>query len=70
MGSITSELATNNADSISFCQLNLVMCKSLPGGTGFEGMDKLWRASETFHYECLGESTVECVASVEVEAPG
>ena len=32
-------------------QLYLVMCKSHPAGTGFEGMKGSWRAAEARHYE-------------------
>ena len=32
-------------------QPDLVMCKSHPGGTGFEGMKESWRATEAPYYE-------------------
>jgi hypothetical protein len=32
-----------------FCQPNLIMCKSIPIGTGFEGMKGSWTAAEPWH---------------------
>jgi hypothetical protein len=46
-------------------QLDLVMCKNHPGGTGFEGMKGSWRTAEAWHCERLGEGA----ASVSVDSP-
>ena len=40
-------------------QLDLVMCKSHPGGTGFEGMKRSWRETEAWRCERSGEDTGE-----------
>jgi hypothetical protein len=48
-------------------QLHLVMCKSHPGGTGFEGMKGPWTAAEAWHFERPGEVISEGAASVAVD---
>jgi hypothetical protein len=40
------------------------MCKSHPGGTGFEGMKSLWSAAEAPHYERPWKAIGEGVTSV------
>lgn len=51
-------------------QLDLVMCKSHPGGTGFEGMKELSRAAEAWHCERPWKAIGEGAASVAIEGPG
>jgi len=51
-------------------QLDLVMCKSHPGGSGFEGMKASWRAAEAGHCERPWKATGEGAASVTVDGPG
>jgi hypothetical protein len=46
------------------------MCKSNPGGTGFEGMKGSWRAAEAQHCETSGKAIGEGVASVAVDGSG
>lgn len=46
------------------------MCKSLPGGTGFEDMGWSWRTAKAWHDERTGEATGECAPSVAAEGPG
>jgi len=50
-------------------QLYLVMCKSHPGGTGFEGMKGSWRAAEAWYCERPGKAIGEGTASVAVDGP-
>ena len=51
-------------------KMNFVMCKNHPGGTGFEGMKKSWRAAEAWHYERPCKAIGEGTASVAVDSPG
>jgi hypothetical protein len=51
-------------------QLDLVMCKGHPGGTGFEGMMGLWRAVEAWYCEWPWKAIGEGAALVAVEGPG
>ena len=51
-------------------RLDLVTCKSHPGGTGFEGMKGSWKAAEAQHCERLWKFTGESTASVSVDGPG
>jgi hypothetical protein len=46
------------------------MCKSHPGGTGFEGMKGLCRAAEARHCERPRKAIGEGVASVAIDGPG
>ena len=46
------------------------MCKSHPGGTGFEGMKGSWRAAEARHCERPWKAIGEGAASVAISAPG
>ena len=48
--------------------LNLEMCKSHPGGTGFEGMKGSRRAAENWHCERPGKAIGEGAASFTVMA--
>jgi len=48
----------------------LVVCKSLPGGTGFEGMKGSWRAAEAGHWERPWKAIGEGTASVAIDGPG
>ena len=49
--------------------LDLVMCKSHPGGNGFEGRKGSWRAAEAWHCERSGKATGEGAASIAAEGP-
>jgi hypothetical protein len=49
---------------------NLVMCKSHPGGTGFEGMKGSSRAAEPLHCERPWKAIGEGAASVAIDGPG
>jgi hypothetical protein len=51
-------------------QLNLVMCKSHPGGTGFEGMKVSRRTAEAWHCERSWKAIGEGIASAVVDDPG
>lgn len=51
-------------------QPNLIIFKSLPGGTVFEGIKWSWRAAEAWQHEKPGEATGENIASVAVEVQG
>ena len=51
-------------------QLNLVMCKNHPGGTGFEGMKGSWRAAQVWPCERPGKAIGEGIASFAVDGPG
>jgi hypothetical protein len=51
-------------------QLDLVMCKSHSGGTGFKSMKGSWIAAEAWHCERPGKATGEGVISVAVDSPG
>jgi hypothetical protein len=50
--------------------LDLEMCKSHPGGTGFEGIKVSWRAAEAQHCEKPWKSIGENAASVAIDGPG
>ena len=50
-------------------QLDLVMCKSHLGGTGFEGMKGSWRAAEAWNCERPGKAIGEGAASAVVDGP-
>jgi hypothetical protein len=50
--------------------LDLVMCKSLPGGTGFEGIKGSSRAAEAWHPERPWKAIGEGAASVAIDGPG
>jgi hypothetical protein len=50
--------------------MNLIMCKSYPGGTGFEGMKGSCRAAEAPHCERPWKAIGEAAASVVIEGPG
>ena len=43
------------------------MCKSHPGGTGFDGMAESWRTAEAWLRERLGEAIGEGASSLVVE---
>jgi hypothetical protein len=45
------------------------MCKSHPGGTGFEGMKGSCRAAEAWHCDRPWKATGESAASVAVDGP-
>ena len=51
-------------------QLDLVMCKSHPGDTCFEGMKMSWRTAEVWHCERSWKAIGEGVASVVIDGPG
>ena len=51
-------------------QWDLVMFKSNPGGTGFEGMKESCRAAEAQHCERPWKAIGEGAASVAIEGPG
>ena len=51
-------------------QLDLIMCKNCPGGTGFEGMKESHRAAEAWHCERPWKAIGEDTASVAVDGPG
>ena len=51
-------------------QLDLVMCKGNPDGTGFEGMKCSWRAAEAWHCERPWKAIGEGAASVAIDGPG
>jgi hypothetical protein len=51
-------------------QLNLVMCKNHPDGTGFEGIKGSWRAAEAWHCERPQRTIGEGAASITVDSPG
>jgi hypothetical protein len=51
-------------------QLYLVMCKSYPGRTGFEGMKGTWRTAEAWYCERPWKAIGEGAAPVAVESPG
>jgi hypothetical protein len=46
------------------------MCKSHPGGTGFEGMKGSRTAAEAWHCERLWKAIGEGAASVAIDGPG
>ena len=50
--------------------LDLVMCKSYPGGTGFEGMKGSHRAAEAWHCERPWKAIGEGAASVASDGLG
>jgi hypothetical protein len=51
-------------------QQDLVMCKSHPGGTGFEGMKGSCRAAEAQHCERPRKAIGEGAVSVAIDGPG
>ena len=51
-------------------QWDLVMFKSHPGGTGFEGMKGSCRAAEALHCERPWKAIGEGAASVAIDGPG
>ena len=50
--------------------LDLVTCKSYPGGTGFAGMKGSGRAAEAQHYERPWKAIGEGAASDAIDDPG
>jgi hypothetical protein len=48
-------------------QLDLVMCKNHPAGTGFEGMKGSWRTAEAWHCEKSEKTVGEGAASGAVD---
>jgi hypothetical protein len=46
------------------------MCKSYPGGTGFEGMKGSCRTAEAQHCERSQKAIGESAASVAIDGPG
>ena len=50
--------------------LDLVTCKSYPGGTGFAGMKGSGRAAEAQHYERPWKAIGEGADSVAIDGPG
>ena len=50
--------------------LDLVTCKSYPGGTGFAGMKGSGRAAEAQHYERPWKAIGEGAASDAINDPG
>ena len=58
------------AKVVLLLQQDLVMCKSHPGGTGFEGMKELSRAAEAWHCERPWKAIGESPASVAIDGPG
>jgi hypothetical protein len=50
--------------------LDLVMCKSHPGGTGFEGMKGVHRAAEARYCERPRKAIGEGATSVSIDGPG
>jgi hypothetical protein len=51
-------------------QLDLVMWKSHPGGTSFEGMKDSWRAAEAQHCKRPWKAIDKGAASFAVDGPG
>jgi hypothetical protein len=51
-------------------RLDLVMCKSYPGDTGFEGMKGSRRTAEAWHCERPWKAIGEGAASVAIDGPG
>ena len=49
--------------------LDLVMCKSHSGGTGFERMKRSWRAAEALHCERPWKAIGESASLVAISAP-
>jgi hypothetical protein len=50
--------------------MDLIMCKSYPGGTGFEGMKGSHRAAEAQHCERPWKAIGEGAAVVAIDGPG
>ena len=50
-------------------QLNLVMCKHHPDGTGFEGMKESHRAAEAWHSERPGKALVKMQLQFQFNVP-
>ena len=50
-------------------QWDLVLCKSHPGGTGFESMKESYRAAEAQHCERPWKAIGESAASVAINGP-
>ena len=51
-------------------QLDLVICKSHPGGASFEGMKESWRAAEAQHYERPWEAIGVGATPVAIDGSG
>jgi hypothetical protein len=51
-------------------QLDLVMCKSHPGGPSFKGMKVSWREAEAWHCERPWKAIGEDAASVAIDGSG
>lgn len=47
----------------------MIICKSLPGGTGFENTKGSWRAAESWCQKRSGEAIGADAVSVIAEAP-
>jgi hypothetical protein len=50
--------------------LDLVICKSYPGGTVFKGIKRSHRAAEAQHCERAWKAIGEGAASVAIDGPG
>jgi hypothetical protein len=50
-------------------QLDSVICKNHPGGTGFESTNGSRKAAEVWHYEIPVKATGESASSVAVDGP-
>jgi hypothetical protein len=57
------------AKVVFLLQRDLIMCKSHPGGTGFEGMKGSYRAAEAWYCERPGKAIGEGAASVAIDSP-
>lgn len=51
-------------------KVSLVMCKNLPGCSGFEGIKESRRVAEASEHEQPGEASGEGTAAGDVEVPG
>jgi hypothetical protein len=51
-------------------QIDLVIYKSHPGGTGFEGMKVSWRAAEVCHCEKSWKAIGQGIALDAIDGPG
>jgi hypothetical protein len=58
------------AKVVLLLQWDLVVCKSHPGGTGFEGMKGSHKAAEAWHCERPWKAIGEVAASDAIEDPG
>jgi hypothetical protein len=61
---------SSNKKAQEVLQLDLVMCKNHPGGTGFEGMKGSWEEAEAGHCERPWKAIGEGAASAAVDSPG